>query len=528
MIKVTKLSKSFGQKTVLNKISFNLEKGNMVALTGFNGSGKTTLLNIMAGNESFSNGLFQMQDNIRRGFVPQDPIGHNEMKVIDFLVSNQNEEIDDAFLRKIDVMLAGFLIPENLKQKKIGELSSGQKTKIFLTNVLLQDVDLLLLDEPTNNLDLPALIWLEDFLQNFKGACIVVSHDKTFLDNVTNKVFEIDWEDHSLRISNAKYTDYLSERQLEFNSLNQKHSLQREEVQRLKHIVVTKQEKGRLGAKWKGTDNDKILRGFKRNRAGASLKDAHVTMNRIKRMDFIDKPKVRKDLSLEIEAEINSPALNIVLKDVMCGYENDFSVGPVSLDVSYGKKVCIVGPNGVGKTTILKTITGMIPALSGKILIDGGVSFGNFMQEHETLPKEKTLVDFLKDHVGQEREIIQNHLVKFGFSEEDVISPIKFLSPGGRARLLFAYFTAVHVNTLILDEPTNHLDIEAEEALEEALKNFTGTVIAVSHDRNFVKKMNFDDVFVVSESGFEKLDSFDDYVAEMEKKSKKLIRMLGK
>ena len=528
MIKVTKLTKFYGEKTVLDKISFNVEKGNRIALTGFNGSGKTTLLKILAGEEAFSNGLFQMQDNVRRGFVPQDPIGHNDTKVIDFLTAKQNVEIDEVFLRKVDVMLAGFLIPESFKEKKIGELSSGQKTKIFLTNVLLQDVNLLLLDEPTNNLDLPALIWLEDFLQNFKGACIVVSHDVTFLDNVTNKVFEVDWSDHSLRISNAKYSDYLRERQIEFNSLNQKHALQREEVSRLKHVVVTKQEKGRLGAKWKGNDNDKILRGFKRNRAGASLKDARVTMNRIKRMDFVDKPKVRKDLSLDIEAEINSPALNIVLKDVMCGYENDFSVGPVNIEVNYGKKVCIVGPNGVGKTTILKTITEMIPALSGIVLIDGGVSFGNFMQEHETLPKEKTLVDFLKDHVGQEREIIQNHLVKFGFSEEDVISPIQELSPGGRARLLFAYFTAVQVNTLILDEPTNHLDIEAAEALELSLKSFTGTVIAVSHDRDFVKKMNFDNTFVVSDSGFEKLESFDEYVAEMEKRSKKLIRMLGK
>lgn len=528
MIKITKLTKFFGDKTVLNKISFNVEKGNKIALTGFNGSGKTTLLNILAGNETFSNGLFDLQEGIKRGFVPQDPIGFNDLKVLDFILSNHGNKKDPDFLRKIDIMFAGFLLPENTKEKKIGDLSSGQKTKVFLTNILLQEVDLLLLDEPTNNLDLPALIWLEDFIQNFKGAAIIVSHDKTFLDNVTNKVFEIDWHDHSIRISNAKYSDYLAERQIEFNRQTQVHTQQKDEVVRLRGVAVAQQEKGLKGAKWKGTDNDKLLRGFKRNRASNSLKDSKVTMNRIKRMDFVEKPKERKDLSLRIESDINSPALNISLKDLVAGYKGDFMVGPVSLEVSYGKKVCIIGPNGVGKTTILKTITGAIKPISGVVSVDSGINFGNFMQEHETLPKEKTPIDFMKDRIGLERELVQNHLMKFGFDEEDVISPINTLSPGARARLLFSYFTAINVNTLILDEPTNHLDIEASSALEDALTEFKGTIIAVSHDRNFVKKMNFDYVFLVSENGLELVHSFDDYVSEMEKRSKKLIRMLGK
>lgn len=528
MIKVTKLSKYFDDKTVLNKISFNVEKGNKIALTGFNGSGKTTLLRILAGEESYSNGLLESRKNVITGFVPQDPIGFSKTKVIDFLLKDKNKSKDEEFLRRIDIMFAGFVLPENIKNKKIGELSSGQKTKVFLTNVLLQDVDLLLLDEPTNNLDLPALIWLEDYLLNFKGACIVVSHDKVFLDKVTNKVFEIDWHDHTLRISNAKYSNYLMERQIEFNRLTQTHTQQKEEVVRLRGVAVAQQEKGLKGQKWKSPDNDKMLQGFKQNRAARSFKSSKVTMGRIKRIDFVEKPKERDELSLKINSEINSPSLEIKLKDVVTGYKGDFIIGPINLEVDYGKRVCIVGPNGVGKTTILKTITGMLKSMTGTVSVGSGVHFGNFMQEHENLPQNKTPLKFLKDHLGVDKELIYNHLTKFGFSEIDIKAQIKFLSPGGRARLLFAYFIATNVNTLILDEPTNHLDIEAEMALEDSLKDFKGTIIAVSHDRKFVRDVHFDYYYIVSEKGLETLTSFEGYVAEMEKRSKKLIRMLGK
>lgn len=528
MIKVTKLTKFFGEKTVLNKLSFNVEKGNKIALTGFNGAGKTTLLNILAGNETYSNGLFEMQKGVTRGFVPQDPVGYGKNKVIDFILQDQEDKKNPELLRRMDIMFAGFVLDEKIKNKKISDLSSGQKTKVFLLKVLLENPNLLLLDEPTNNLDLPALIWLEDYLINFKGACIIVSHDKVFLDKVTNKVFEIDWHDHTLRTSNAKYSNYLAERQIEFNRLNQIHTQQKEEVVRLRGVAVAQQEKGLKGQKWKSPDNDRLLQGFKQNRAARSFKSSKVTMGRIKRMEFVEKPKERQELSLKINSEINSPALDIVLKDVICGYKGDFILGPISLDIPYKKRVCIVGPNGVGKTTILKTITKSIPTISGIVSIDSGVNFGNFMQEHESLPKEKSVLKFFKDNLGLEKELVYNHLQKFGLSEEDINAKIKFLSPGNRARLLFAYFIATNVNTLILDEPTNHLDIEAEFALEESLKDFTGTIIAVSHDRNFVSKVHFDDYYTVSEDGLKRLTSFSDYVAEMEKRSKKLIRMLGK
>lgn len=527
MLKVIKLSKYYGAQTVLDKISFNLERGNKVALTGFNGSGKTTLLNILAGTESYSNGTLQVRDDITIGFVPQDPSGHSSVLVRDVL-AEAAQTLNDAFWRRADIMLAGFMLPTEVKDRRLGELSSGQKTKVFLAQVLLKDVDLLLLDEPTNNLDLPALIWLEDYLKTVDAACIIVSHDRAFLDAVTNKVFEIDWFHHTLHVSHARYSDYILERQREHNRLLHEHELQQEELKRLKTLAVYKQERGRAGSKWKSNDNDKMLHGFKQNRAGKSFKDAKVTYGRIKRMEFTDKPQERRSLQIALDDVHDEGPRDIVLKDVVCGYDDGFTIGPVSFDIPFGKKICIVGPNGTGKSTILKTITGTLAPRSGERSVASGVRFGNFMQEHELLPKEKTLLSFFKDHLNAPRELVHNHLVQFGFSEAAITGPIKRLSPGGRARLLFAYFAAMRVNVLILDEPTNHLDMEAEAALEESLKQFAGTVITVSHDRRFVESIPFDSYYVTSEDGVARVENIDAYVATMEQRAKKLLRMLSK
>lgn len=526
MLRVIKLSKYFGDHVVLNKISFNLERGNKVALTGFNGSGKTTLLRILAGEESYSNGVLQVRDGVTIAYVPQDPHTHSGLLVRDFLATAASATSDDAFWRKTSVLLAGFMVPETALQQKIGSLSSGQKTKVFLTHMLLQQADILLLDEPTNNLDLPALLWLETYLQTLDVACIIVSHDRAFLDAVTNKVFEIDWHTHDLHVSHARYSDYLAERAKEHARLTHEHELQQEELGRLKQLAVYKQERGRAGSKWKTSDNDKMLQGFKQNRAGKSFHEAKVTYGRIKRMDFVDKPRERRALSLAVEAVADTGTTDILLKDVVCGYDDGFRVGPISIDARYGSRLCIVGPNGSGKTTILKTITGTCAPQSGERVIGSGIRFGNFMQEHESLPKDKTAIGFLRSTLGAEREHIQNHLLHFGISESAAQVPIKALSPGNRARLLFAYFAALQVNTLILDEPTNHLDMEATAALEEALTQFTGTIIAVSHDRRFVESMTFDTYYVVTDGGVSNVPDITAYVSSMEQRAKKLARML--
>ncbi len=535
MLKVSNLTKYFGEELILNKVSFNVEKGNKIALVGFNGTGKTTLLKLLAGLDTEKIGAIQYHPKATVAFLPQDPNAYDAQNVLSYLenyvINGEpiSDEERDILHRNIEIMFAGFALPSETKDKKIGQLSSGQKTKVFLTAILLKKADLLLLDEPTNNLDLPALIWLEDFLNKTDSAFIVVSHDKKFLDNVSNKVFEIDWNTHELKITAGKYSDYLVQKSKEFARQDKSHELQKDEFKRLAATAAAKKEKARKGMKWKGSDNDKILRGFKRNQAADSLRDAQVLYNRMDRMEVIDKPIARKDFLIDINHGDASPARDITFLDVVCGYADaagEFKIGPLNFSIPFGSRVCILGLNGSGKTTLLKTITGGIAPMSGELTVQDGVKFGNLMQEHETLPRDKSAVQFLMGHTHLETKQIGEHLYRFGFNEFQINKKIKFLSPGGRARLILAYFSLMHINTLVLDEPTNHLDLEAGEALEKSLKEFAGSVITVTHDRFFVERARMDVLYLLQDGKLNRIENFAAYVAEMEKRSRKLLRLL--
>jgi ATP-binding cassette, subfamily F, member 3 len=525
MLKVKNLNKYFGTERILNKISFNLEKGHKVALVGFNGVGKSTLLKIIADLEELDSGVIEILPNVKISFVPQDSVLYENKNVFDFIkeyTEQDNEEVE----RQTEIMFAGFGLISETKNKKIKELSSGQKTKVFLSAMLLKKADLLLLDEPTNNLDLPALIWLENYMQNISTACIIVSHDRKFLDSVTNKVYEIDWFERSLKVSNGKYTDFLNRTTKEIERQFFLNELQREEIERLRQTAEVKRQKAIDGSKWKGTDNDKMLIGFKRDRAGYSFKDSKVLYGRIKRMDIIEKPNVRDKLNLKIDPLLDGSSKDIYINDLICGYDDGFRVGPINLDLKFRKKVAILGLNGTGKSTILKTLLNIIPPISGKIEIGNGVKIGNLMQEHESLPKLESVNSFLKKRTKLEEEIIFNTLKHFGFTEWQMKNKIKHLSPGGRARLLLAYFILINVNVLVLDEPTNHLDVDAQIALENSLKEFTGTILMVTHDRYFVQNSNLDYLYVLEDGILNQVSNFESYVENMTQKSRKLIRLL--
>lgn len=507
-----------------------------VALVGFNGTGKTTLLKIIAGDIKPDGGQMMFEKETSIGFLPQDPDKHNSENVLDYILDcvGNSDQTKEKLLREMEIMFAGFGLPTTIKDKKIGDLSSGQKTKVFLIGILLKKVDLMLLDEPTNNLDLPALIWLESFLQKTKSAFIVVSHDVAFLDNVTNKIYEIDWKDRGLEISNGKYSDYLIQKQKKHAREQLEHTIQAEEIGRLRRLVKAKQKKAEKGSRYIAKDNDRLLRGYYRDKAIKSFRDSKILNNRIKRMDPKKQPNTRKEFKIDISASDSGAPRDIVLMDLVCGIE-DFKIGPINMSIPFASRVFILGLNGSGKTTFLKTLTGRIPELAGDAYIGGGVKFGNLMQEHETLDKDKKILKFITDKVDDPtipRAIIQNHLLHFGFSEDQIKNKIKDLSPGGRARLLLALFSISGVNVLVLDEPTNHLDVEAQEALEKTLKKFEGTVITVTHDRFFLNKTAIEDspennvIYVLSEGKMEKIKDFQQYVSDMIDKSNKLMHLL--
>lgn len=558
MIQAKKLYKKYGLSTILADISFSVGRGQKIALVGNNGTGKTTLLKIIAGIEDVDEGTLTVESNICIGYLPQDTsllgsetvaayirrvvgIDALEKEIKDLsadpdspknakryaLIHKKYEQLDGyAFDHRIKIMLAGFGLEGVEIGQNISNLSSGQKSKIVLAGILLKGVDLLLLDEPTNNLDLPALIWLEDFLKKTTATCIVVSHDRRFLDRVVQKIFEIDWHTRLLTIRSGTYSQYLEMLAKQIARQKEAYYLQQEEIGRLRDSAQEKRADAASGTKFVGTDNDKFLRGFKRDQAGRSSRTAKIIEKRIGRMDTVEKPFERDPFEICLDAQADSGTHDIRLVDIIIGYLDSFTVGPISLEIRYGSRIGVMGLNGSGKSTLFKTIAGRLPLISGTIEIGSGITIGNMMQEHETLPRNDILLTFLieKAHVTEQESHAK--LAKFGFSENQVRLPISTLSPGGRARLLLALFSAQSVNTLILDEPTNHLDLEALDALEETLKTYAGTVILVSHDRYFLEKASLDSLYVLSEGRLTKIPDYKVYVASAEEKARKLLKML--
>jgi ATP-binding cassette subfamily F protein 3 len=525
MIEVKNLTKYYDEERILNRISFKIEKEHKVALVGFNGVGKTTLLKILGGFEKVDKGDIKYNKKVKIGFLPQTSKEYDKYKVIDFLKEYTELVDDEPFRRNIEIMFAGFVLESEIKNKYISELSSGQKTKVLLTALLMKKPNLLLLDEPTNNLDLPALIWLEKYLQDFKSAIIVVSHDKKFLSNIANKVYEIKWSDKTLEISNGTYEDYLERKAKELKRQQLDYDLQQEDINRLKKLAKSKQDDAARGAKYVSPDNDHMLQGYRRNKSAGSLKDSKVIYNRIDRMDKVDKPEHRKSFIIDINESEIGDSREIQIKDLVTGYE-DFEIGPIDLKIEASQRICLLGLNGSGKTTFLKTLLGNIDKKSGEIEIGDGIKFGNLTQEQENLPSKEKLIEFLIKKTGESKKTVESILEFFGFIEKDFNKNIALLSPGEKARLVLSLFAIENVNTLILDEPTNHLDLEAIDALDKAVNKFKGTIIFVTHDRQFVEKTRFNKLYLLEKGKINEISNFKDYVSEMEKKSKKLIRMI--
>jgi ATPase subunit of ABC transporter with duplicated ATPase domains len=374
---------------------------------------------------------------------------------------------------------------------------------------------------------LPALIWLEDFLQKSPAAVIVVSHDRRFLDRVTRKILELDWHSRTLTATGGTYSEYLIQAAKKLARQKEEYRHQEEEIERLKISAREKREAAERGRSWEGSDNDTLLRGFKRDRAKSSARTAKAIVKRIDQMEKVERPREREPLAIPLAAGKTPGDLDIRLEGALAGYDSGFRLGPLSLEVRFGQRIGIIGLNGSGKSTLLKLITGGLAPLEGEVSSGANIRFGNLMQEHESLPREEVPARFLMTRAGLSEPLAYNQLIKFGFTEMEAKRPIGNLSPGGRARLLLALFSAQAVTALVLDEPTNHLDLEALDALEEALENYEGTVILVSHDRYFLEKSRLDYIYLLEEGKLTPIPDYRDYVAHAETRAKKLLKIVS-
>lgn len=505
ILSVNNIHKSFQEVPVLKNVSFHIEDHDKAAIVGINGAGKTTLLRIIMGELSADEGLVTFAKDKTVGYLSQQEAVSGENTIYQELLSvkqdiltmeqqmhtlelqmksAQGERLEKlmedyafvthryeqangyAYKSELTGVLKGLGFTENEFSKSVSTLSGGQKTRVALGKLLLLKPDLIILDEPTNHLDLSSITWLETYLLNYRGAVIIVSHDRFFLDRIANKVIEIDNTKASVFTGN--YTAYAAAKEIQRAAALNAYLKQQMEIKHQEAVI----EK---------------LKSFNREK---SIKRAESREKMLDKIEVIDKPvEVRTDMHLTLTPRKESG------NDVLQAEGLAKSFGPLTLfsDLSFsikkGEHVAIIGDNGTGKTTILKIINELLPADAGTVRLGTNVQIGYYDQEHHVLHPEKTLFEEISDeYPSLNNTEIRNTLAAFLFTGDEVFQPIKTLSGGERGRVSLAKLMLSEANFLILDEPTNHLDIQSKEILEDALNAYTGTVLYVSHDRYFINK----------------------------------------
>lgn len=505
ILSCTNIGKTFADNNVIKNASFNIEDYEKAAIIGINGAGKSTLLKIIVGELSADEGLVTLAKDKSFGYLAQHQAVDSENTLFDELLTVKREvlELEESMrkcelgmkgangemlkilLKKYDDMmrrfedingyaykseitgvLKGLGFNDDEFEKKVATLSGGQKTRIALGKLLLQKPDLIMLDEPTNHLDLNSIAWLETYLMNYKGAVVIVSHDRYFLDKIASKIIEIDCG--AVSSFKGNYSAYaIQKERLRAEQMNAYLNQQRE----IKHqeAVIDK------------------LKQFNREK---SIKRAESREKMLDKIERLQKPaEADTDMRLKLVPYAASGNDVMQITGLSKGFDSNTLFKDVSFEIKRGEHVAIIGDNGTGKTTLLKIINELIPADSGEIKIGTNVEIGYYDQEHHVLHMDKTLVDEISDDypyltITQ----IRNTLAAFLFTGEDVFKKISALSGGERGRVSLAKLMLSEANFLILDEPTNHLDIASKEILESALNAYEGTVLYVSHDRYFINK----------------------------------------
>jgi len=526
MLTVHQISKSYGIEVVLRKVSFTLNRGERLGLVGPNGCGKTTLLRILAGVDAPDSGSVRFYPpGLRVGYLPQGVLSGPDETLESYLVvsdanlSGLSEEItrlaealvqspaEPALQRDYDLALSQLeaasesasRLPQVLGALGLGEfaldsllanLSGGQKTRLSLARVLLNNPQLLLLDEPTNHLDLDMLEWLESWLGGFPGAVLVVSHDRAFLDGAATSILEIDPQTHTALQFAGNYAAYLEQKMAEREKQWQEYKDQQDEITQLRAAVAHVRKIGSFKRGGKGDSGDKFAKGFFANRSKETIRRAKHLEARLEKLmteDKVDKPRQSWQMKLEFEETPTSGRDVLVLEDLSVGYGALVLLAGLNQTLKYGARTALIGPNGAGKTTLLRTIAGKLEPISGQLRLGASVKIGYMAQEQEDLLPELNAFEMICRTAAFSETDARTFLHRFLFTGDDVFVPVGLLSYGERARLSLACLVAQGCNFLLLDEPVNHLDIPSRTRFEQALGSFDGTILAVVHDRYFIE-----------------------------------------
>ena len=495
------LEQRFGGNTIFSNISFSVPDNARIGLVGPNGAGKTTLLKIMTGQQEPTSGQFTINKGLTVGYIAQEnaldedkTIWDEMLTVFDNLIeknkriTKMQEQIaehpeDEDLLKRYDQLaydfeqeggftyqaeiksiLNGFNFKENTWQKVIGTLSGGEKTRLAFVKLLLQKPPVLLLDEPTNYLYLDTLDWLEVFLKNYQGAIITVSHDQYFLDHLANQIFELNFG--KLTTFKGNYSQYVKERELMNNQQEAAYEKQQEKIKKEEEFI-----------------QKNLVRASTTKRAQSRRKA-------LDKMERIKPPKHKQKVRINFTSDRPSGKEVLIAKDLTIGYPDKTMVSDIDFQVNKNDRVAIIGPNGIGKSTLLKTIMKKLEPKDGSIKYGASLDIGYYDQELQSLDPSKTVLDTIWDrHKTMPEKDVRSILASFLFTAEDIDKTVGQLSGGQKARLTLTVLSLEKDNFLLMDEPTNHLDIEAKEVLEQALDTYDGTLLFVSHDRYFINEL---------------------------------------